>query len=61
MRFVKFCCVAALFVPFALSAVGCGSDEASQMATDEELSDYGQSAAPEALKNAYDQGSGSQE
>ncbi len=43
----------ALFLPFAVSAVGCGGgDQSEQVATDEELAAYGQAAAPQEWKEA---------
>ncbi len=46
MRYTKLLLSLALFVPFTLTVAGCGgSDEAGQMASDEELSAYGKEAA----------------
>ncbi len=46
MRLCKCLCLFALCVPFTLTAVGCGgSDQADQMASDQELEAYGKEAA----------------
>ena len=46
MRLCKCLCLFALCVPFTLTTVGCGgSDQADQMASDQELEQYGKEAA----------------
>ncbi len=53
MRLVKQLCLIAMLAPLTVSAVGCGAGEqGEQMATDQELSDYGQASAPQEWKDA---------
>jgi hypothetical protein len=44
-----------VIVTFAFCTVGCGgADEGKQIASDQELSDYGQSSAPKEWKDALE-------
>ena len=53
MRLIKCFRLVAMFLPFTLFAVGCET-ASEQVATDEELSEYGQSAAPQEMKDAFE-------
>ena len=55
MRLFNYFCLVALLMPLTVTAVGCGGGgNSEQMATDQELSEYGQAAAPQEWKDALD-------
>ena len=53
MGLIKRFFLVSLLAPFMLFAVGCDATE-QQVATDQELSEYGQSAAPQEMKDALE-------